>query len=237
MDILKAIAKPLIDDYIAHGDQIHFDYDSARIKGFLFTRKEIMRLLDSSKHLFAMWALSTDSSPTPKKHLNLILIGVVTDNSHLGRGTLNTDKLEITAKPIYNGSLKLPSGRVIKSTKSTESNQGERPLPKVLEAMIRDFKTATNNHLRDKNGEIIKGYHIEEIDLIDLTLRTPLTLSNEMDEFIFTPVIRKDKLPELTFESPFVSLAITRYHQGELMGYTREYCLPCPTACPTGYQM
>lgn len=232
-----AQVKPLIQAYISNGNSSHFGVGGNHILGYVFTRNQLMTLLggDNSKHLFGMWGLSPDPTIPGAQFLNLIIGSVVTNTSAPNLGSLELGHFEISSQATFTGPLQLSGGLAVGVTKVNKSGAGVKVPHPALHIMLTDFKTANNNHLVDSNAKKVKGYHIEDNDLISLGLRTPMTAANMNDEFLFMPVIRALQLPVFNFNQPFLSIAVSRFQGGTLQAQAREYCLPCPSACPTNY--
>lgn len=229
--------KPYLKHYLKNGDQKHFKYHGKIIKGFIFTREQLSGLIDTSKHLYAMWGVK-DEVLDSEEHLSLIIGAVATDKLPDLPGDLLTDKFEINLE-VYTEKIE-SHGRIKRYHKSMSLSDGEPLTPFQLETMLKDFETAETKHLYGEEGteyneaNKVKGYHLEPDDIDALKLRETISTANKNDEFIIMPVIRSEKLTDTDntqYRNSFVSIAIATFKNRKI-GDIREYCLPCPTACP-----
>lgn len=249
----KAAAKTLTDDYIANGDDTHFDFEGNRIKGYVFTRAELSPLLGNpvTKHLFLMLGLSTDSANPPAKYLNLIVAGI-TKNTNL----IDESSFLVTSSPVVTFPA-VQLAEVAHHLKSSETisevKKNEQKIPRIVfENGHSEFILYGNNAHLYTNTNLttkIKGYHFGDVhdgdidestylqDLRDLGLINPPAGAQPTDQFIFMPIIRKNNPDPTVLAKPYLSIAVSRYINGSISGKIYEYCLPCPSACPNNFPL
>jgi hypothetical protein len=230
-----------INDYLSNGTADHFKIGADTIKGFVFKRSELHGLLGSenNKHLFLMWGLKADQQNPPAKHLNLIIAGVL--KNHVNNTYSIDDSIFLEADSVVKINVALYG-----SLKSIGNTANEIEQKKFASAHFDFLRNGNSQHLYITDGEKIKGYHLGDNlylqgpstyleDLRSLGLICPVTSANALDSFIFKPIIRKYNPDNTTVTNPYLSVAISNYTLETMHGPIVEYCLPCPSACPTNY--
>jgi hypothetical protein len=228
MNIPKNDARTLMNDYYANATGVHFKPAGKSINGFIFTRTELYRLFEGSgtKHVFLMLALQPYLVDPTYKHITLIAGSV---SGGVSAGTLDLTKFEI-GQPLFYPTL---SGGKIKP--HWEAGPGEdMPSPTVISRHGDFLENGATAHLYPITNSKIRGYHLENNDLTSLGLMTALTAENCLDRFIFMPIIRTKNYDGTSVSLPYLSMVASRYN-GALNGNAREYCLPCPTSCPSNF--
>lgn len=225
--ISKADAQKMTNDYINFGNASHFDYAGQPIKGFLFTRKELVTLFNSAppEGLLLMYALSPESASLDNKHLNLVVGGIYA-------GLIDPDNLIVSQQNPYTG----------QTTFTDNEIKGGPGLVITIDELIQmqtafTSRTSRDHHiLTSTTGTKIKGIRLTVDDLHDIDLHIPLTETNKNDKYIFMPVVRSGYYIA-PFDRAYVSIATARFNETDstVIGKIIEYCLPCPSACPTNY--
>lgn len=130
--------------------------------------------------------------------------------------------------------------------KSIADTIDRESLKKGIADHVEALKNSNNSIFNlDETNEKVKAYHLGEKsedryylqDLKELTLWKPPTTAKDEDQFIFMPLIRSKDPNGTRLKKPYLSVAISQFKAGTLEGEAMEYCLPCPSACPTNYPL
>lgn len=226
--ISKADAQKMTNDYINFGNASHFDYAGQPIKGFLFTREELVTLFNSAppEGLLLMYALSPKSADLADKHMNLVVGGIYA-------GFIDPDNLIVSQQIPHTGQTTFTDNEI-------KWGPGITPIPiDELRQMQTAFtsRTPVDHHiLTSTTGTKIKGIRLTIGDLQDIDLHIPPTAVNKNDKYIFMPVVRSENLID-PYDQAYVSIATARFNETDstVIGTIIEYCLPCPSACPNNY--
>ncbi|UKN01088.1 hypothetical protein K6119_15260 [Paracrocinitomix mangrovi] len=213
--LTKAQAKPLLKDHVNNGSANHTRISGNRITGYVYTRETLNSSIGSNG-IYLLWCLEGEGEDAK-------LCTLVTD---------------LTENEIANSDvLHLPQLITTKTITFCENILGEPIPPTVLINRHGDyFQNISNTEFFNSKNEKIKGYHLDNNDIIDLGLNATVTDENKNDQFILIPMIREKDLQITTFNNPFISLAVAKIEeildeQIQVCGPAREYCDPCPSAC------
>jgi len=226
LPITEPAARAAAAEYLSRGGAQHFYFRGKRITAFTFRRDVLKPLLEIDfSELFLMLVLTGDKRTPSKEHLDLVIGPRVEDYVLM-------DKLIISVDPPYTDSVTFAEDSALKGF-------GKAITPEELERMHGIFLlTITDDILYSTHRyDKIRGYTLGLNDLTLLALREEIDNSNEDDLYLFIPVVRPVN-PQINspFDRDYLSIAVARMGaDGKVISYITEYCLPCPSACPSNF--
>lgn len=205
--------KSSIHQYLERGDtNMFFDIYGNFIKGFIFTREELHRLLGSNKSSYLFLMLGRDAIGETGK-LELFL-------SRASNFKIDTNSvIQSNESPI---TLPVSSDKSIKGFKTSNdpSYQNQQLLKTIHEGKVNPLLASDNRKL--------KGFNFlrEELDFIGMS--KPLNATNKKDSFAFIPVLKQKSNSNPKDQLNF---ALVQLSSGVIHNKYIAYGLPCPSAC------